>query len=101
MVEFTPRPLYSPGNTDRYPLERMLGGLHSRYEPFFKKINSSLPPVFDTRAVQPVASRDTACTCSVCPLIPPLAVRPASAMNKPVGRCLPTIERHLWSLETQ
>jgi len=45
----------TPGKT-RYPLHRRLGGPHSRSG---RVRNISLPPDFDPRTVQPVASRYT------------------------------------------
>jgi len=54
-VSFTPRPLFTHGKT-RYPLYRMLNGTQDRSGQV-RKI--SLPPGFDPRTVQPVASRYT------------------------------------------
>lgn len=93
---FTPREI-----TDLYLLKRTLGGLQSRSEPFLIKERLMLLAVFDPWAVHPVASRDTARICSVCPLISPLALGPGSAMTQPVGRYLPTTERQFRSLEAQ
>jgi len=55
VVDATPRPHYPRGKT-RYPLYRRLGGPQGRSERV-RKI--SLPPGFDPRTVQPVASRYT------------------------------------------
>jgi hypothetical protein len=54
-VSVTPRPLYTPGKT-RYPLYRRLGGPQGRTGQVWK---ISPPPGFDSRTVQPVASRYT------------------------------------------
>jgi hypothetical protein len=101
VVNFTPRPLYPPGNTHRYQLIRTLDGLQSRSGRFLRKETLLFLPGFNPRAVQPVASRDTACTCSGCTVISPLALRPGSAKTQPFGRSLPTTERHFRSLGTQ
>jgi hypothetical protein len=50
-----PRPgRFTPGKETRYPFCRRLGGLHSRSG---RVRNTSSPPGFDPRTVQPVASR--------------------------------------------
>ena len=50
----TPRPgRFTPGKETRYPLYRRLGGLQGR---FGRVRKISLPPGFDPRTVQPVAS---------------------------------------------
>ena len=55
----TPRPdHFTPGKENRYQLYRKLDGPQSRYAQV-RKI--SLPPAFDPRTVQPVASRYTEC----------------------------------------
>jgi hypothetical protein len=61
VVSFTPRPLYSQGNSPWYPLDRSLGGPQSRSDMVSKRKiptpwreSNSLHPIF-----QPVASRYT------------------------------------------
>ena len=55
-VSVTPRPLFTPGEKNRHPLYRRLGGPQGRSGQV-RKI--SPPPGFDLRTVQPVASRYT------------------------------------------
>jgi len=44
-----------PGNKPRYPLNRRLGGPHSRYGRFGERNNLFPLPGFEPRAVQPIA----------------------------------------------
>jgi hypothetical protein len=59
-VSFTPRPLYSQGNSPWYPLDRRLGGPQSRSGRGGKEKNSQPLPRFEPPIIiQPVAQRYT------------------------------------------
>jgi hypothetical protein len=55
MVSFTPRPLYPQGKSPWYPLNRRLGGLHSRSERGGEEKNPQHLPGLEPPIIQLVA----------------------------------------------
>jgi hypothetical protein len=54
VVSFTPRPLYSQGNSPWYPLDRRLGEPQSRSGHNGKEKNSQPLQGIETRIIQPI-----------------------------------------------
>jgi hypothetical protein len=59
VVSFKPQPLYSQGKSPWYPLDRSLGGPHSRSGRDGEEKNSQPPPWLGPSIIQPVAQRCT------------------------------------------
>jgi hypothetical protein len=63
MVSFTPRPLYSQGNSSWCPLDRGLGGFQSRSRGGGEEKNFQPLPGLEPPIIQPVAQRYTTELC--------------------------------------